>query len=683
MVVLAVCTVGAALTVTCAVLLAYNFYTLRTSTVEQLQSQAQMLAFNSSAVLSFQDESAAEDLMASLKRLPSVEMAYLVDAENHVLASYPPNIRFNYAQYEDVVEHKFTNDRHLLIREPITADNDQIGELILRANLDNFYVGIRHYLLIVASVMIFAMGISVFLSLRLQRTISAPIVKLVEVARAVAEQQDYSARVEWKSEDELGRLCETFDHMLDEIQHTKDEVQATNNDLDARVHRRTSQLTAEVESRKRVLIELKTAMKAAEASSKAKSEFVANMSHEIRTPLNGVLGFTELLMLRLDDGDTEECHDFLDTIEASGRHLAILLNDILDISKIEAGKLEVERVPCSPHEILTHVVNLLRVQAREKGLELQYRWASQTPKMIHTDPARLRQVIMNLVGNAVKFTEQGFVCITARFDEQHRTLAVSVEDTGVGISEEKQQNIFLPFVQADTTVTRRFGGTGLGLTISRRLAVAMGGELSVTSEEGCGSCFTATFTTGEFEGLTNLSSTFLDAAAPTNSGSGDRRSGDSDQKNCNIVAPHEASGKKTGGRLAAANILVVEDGPTNRKLITVILEQAGATVVVAENGQIGLDLGRDGSFDLILMDMQMPVMDGYTSTTKLREAGITVPIVALTAHAMSGAREECLTAGCSDYMTKPIVPAKLLDLVASQVFDAPEEVASKTDEIVA
>ncbi len=652
---LAVCSVGVALSVTCFALSIYNYYCLRHSTVEQLRSQAQMLAFNSGGVLSFQDAESAEQLLASLRMFPSVESAYLVDRDGQVLSTFPPSRQADYSQYAGQADHQFTADGHLLIRQAVTENDEQIGRLVLVANLEGFYVQLRDYVLIVAGVMLLSLAIAAFLSLRLQRAISIPIAKLVEAAKTVAEKKDYSTRVMWSSENELGQLCATFDRMLNEIQESKEELQTAHDGLEVRVKERTAQLTAEIQERKRVLVQLESAKDAAEAANKAKSEFLANMSHEIRTPLNGVLGFTDLLASQIDDGDTEVCKEYLETIQTSGKHLLVLINDILDISKIEAGQLEVEQISCCPHEVITQVTSVLRAQAQAKGLDLQYRWASQVPEIIRTDPARLRQLLTNLVGNALKFTHEGFVCITARIDVPREELIVSVEDTGVGISTDKQQGIFEPFVQADTSVTRRFGGTGLGLAISRRLATAMGGDLEVSSEEGQGSCFTARVATGNLDDVQLRRGAAADAVMPTR---------DEPVRQ----TPKDRENTSTG--LSGKRILVVDDGPINRKLLQAILEEAGAKVTLAENGQVGYEVGRQGEVDAILMDMQMPVMDGYTSARKLREAGITIPIIGLTAHAMTGDREKCLNAGCCGYMTKPVDAQELLGYLASRL-DSP------------
>ena len=392
----------------------------------------------------------------------------------------------------------------------------------------------------------------------------------------------------------------------------------------------------------------------ADEASRAKSEFLANMSHEIRTPLNGILGFTDMLLRDGDKIDAADRKEWLEVIHESGQHLLHLINGILDLSKVEAGQLDVEKTECNPTGIVSDLASILRVQALEKQIKLDIEFDGPLPKTILTDPTRLRQILTNLIGNALKFTREGSVIVTTRMEtreDDNADLVFTIADTGPGIPAEKLETIFEPFSQADTSITRQYGGTGLGLAISRRFAEALGGSLTVESEPGEGSTFILTIPIGSVRNIEIC----------------DSFSTESVRSERTISSQETPSGRLSG------HVLLVDDGQTNRQLIELILSRAGAEVTTADNGHRSLTLAARNAYDLILMDMQMPIMDGYTATQKIREFGITTPIIALTASAMKGDRERCLAAGCDDYLTKPVEIDALLSLASKWISAGKEE----------
>lgn len=393
--------------------------------------------------------------------------------------------------------------------------------------------------------------------------------------------------------------------------------------------------------------ELEASRQEALRASEAKSDFLANMSHEIRTPITAILGFSELAIEQVRD---PEVLKFVQTIDRNGRHLLDLVNDILDLSKIEAGKVEIEELPCSVDQLTGEVTSLLAGRASQKGLKLDFEKVGSVPEAVETDPMRLRQILLNIIGNAIKFTPEGSVRVQLRAVRESGAirLVFDVVDTGVGIGPDKVDRIFSEFEQADTSITRRFGGTGLGLAISRRMASMLGGEVElVHSEPEVGSTFRITIR------AVDIGAPWSGIPTPV--------------PRSEASLPVESLPSMEGLR-----VLLVEDSPTNRNLFVFILEREGIQLGIACDGREALaEVERahaaDEAYDVILMDMQMPVLDGYSAAAELRRRGETTPIIALTAQAMVGDRERCLAAGCTAYVPKPVDRRMLLSEILAAV----------------
>ncbi|MFT5423575.1 MAG: PAS domain S-box-containing protein, partial [Phycisphaerales bacterium] len=399
--------------------------------------------------------------------------------------------------------------------------------------------------------------------------------------------------------------------------------------------------------------ELIIAIREADGANRAKSEFLANMSHEIRTPMTAILGYADLLAD--EDGilsDPAQARQAVQIIKSNADYLLNVINDVLDTSKIEAGKMTVERIVADPVRIVKEVVSMLGSKAADKGIELSVRYETPIPERIESDPTRLRQILVNLIQNAIKFTHVGRVTVSVTANPERQMIRFEIADTGIGMSPEQREQVarFDAFSQADGSTSRRFGGTGLGLRISNSLAELLGGGIEIESDLGEGSTFTLRISSGnpaKFSTVTPAQASHI--AGP-----------EMPQEAVEMPAVHSADA------LAGLRVLVAEDGRDNQRLIEFHLKKAGAQVEIVETGRLALDAvsQSDTPFDLVLMDMQMPQMDGYEATRALRELGHRIPIIALTAHAMDGDREKCLQAGCDAYLSKPIDRLEMIQTCA-------------------
>ena len=437
-------------------------------------------------------------------------------------------------------------------------------------------------------------------------------------------------------------------------------------------------VVTDITDRKRFEEDLLVAKQAAEAASRAKDEFIANISHEIRTPITAILGFAGVLLENLEESDNFHAAK---TIKRNGQHLLEIINDILDLAKIQTGKLIVQRVPCSPLRIMGDIASMMSVRAEAKGLPLTVRQDGLIPEVITTDTARLRQILVNLVGNAIKFTESGRVEVVVRFQKDNYNdgsgkLQFEVIDTGIGMLPEQIDKAFQPFTQADSSATRQYSGTGLGLLISRRLARMLGGDVTVSSTLGCGCSALATIDTGPIANVRLIE----EAAAIEENAVKEN----ADEKK---AEPPRCPDNNVAEQVKLdCRVLLVEDGPDNQRLISYILKKAGATVEIANNGVEWLKMAMPEKqlseakpcnagesdaepvfaeeYDIILMDMQMPIMDGRQATRRLRQANYKGPIIGISAHTIPEIVEGCLEAGCDDFASKPIDRKRLLTLVA-------------------
>jgi len=601
-------------------------------------TMAELVAMNCGAPLYFGDADATNNRLKSLKAAKDVIAACVIDQEFQLFARYhrddqnsnDPDLFSKALLKEHLVEciSCSNNKLRMHVFHPIELKNKQIGMLYVHIDMTDTIYLILMCLAFALGVIGIAFFLSIFISRHYMEVISGPIVHLVDVARTISHDKNYSIRATKCDDDELGRLIESFNCMLHEIHIRDQELESHKQHLEEKVSQRTSELLA-------LNRDLERARKDADDANQAKSEFLANMSHEIRTPMNAILGFTELLGKKVL-GDEQK--RWLQSISSSGRTLLSLINDILDLSKIEAGRMVLDYRPVNPRSIFNDIINIFKTKCEKKQLLFETEVASDLNESLVLDETRLRQILFNIVGNAVKFTEKGYIRLSVRQqyskpDKSALDLIFSVEDTGIGIREDQQKIIFDAFRQQVGQSHALYGGTGLGLAITRRLVEMMDGQIQLSSVPEKGSTFSILLKDVAVASVVpKMTRPVLDLADI---------------------------------QFIPATILSVDDVETNRILLKDFLSPYSLNIVEAENGAKAIEMARKYQPQLILMDMKMPVMDGYTATKNIKadKELESIPIIALTASVMKDNLHEIEDAGCNDLLQKPVASEDVIRML--------------------